>query len=247
MEARMTSKKKKKIYEGKAKILYETSNPDQLVQEFKDDATAFNGAKKGKIKNKGVINNKITAQLFRYLESYNVPTHFIAESGEDEMLIRKLQMIPLEVVVRNIASGSLVKRGGQKEGQILDKPLIEFYLKDDAKNDPMIDETYILSNGLATSEDLRIISRMAGKVNALLKSFFMRRALKLVDFKLEFGRARNKIFLADEISPDTCRLWDVKTDKKMDKDRFRQDLGGIEEAYEEVLRRVLRMNDAKEG
>jgi len=243
----MISKKKNKIYEGKAKILHETSNPDQLVQEFKDDATAFNGAKKGKIKNKGVINNKISAQLFRYLESYNVPTHFISECGEGEMLIRRMQMIPIEVVMRNIAAGNLVKRGGMKEGQALERPLLEFYLKDDAKNDPMIDETYILSNGLATSEDLRIISRLTAKVNAVLKTFFLRRNLKLVDFKLEFGRARSKILLGDEISPDTCRLWDVPTGKKMDKDRFRQDLGGVEEAYEEVLRRVLREDNKREG
>jgi len=242
-----SSKKKKKIYEGKAKILHETANPDQLVQEFKDDATAFNGAKKGRIKNKGVVNNKITAQLFRLLESYNVPTHFISESGDNEMVIRRLQMIPIEVVVRNIATGSLVKRGGVKEGQVLDKPIVEFFLKDDAKNDPQINETDILSNGLATSEDLRIISRMSAKVNAVLRAFFLRRDLKLVDFKLEFGRAKNKIYLADEISPDTCRLWDVKTDKKMDKDRFRQDLGGVEEAYQEVLRRVLRVDDARES
>lgn len=242
-----SSKKKKKIYEGKAKILHETANPDQLVQEFKDDATALNGAKKGKIKNKGVVNNKISAQLFRLLESYNVPTHFISESGDGEMVIRRLNMIPLEVVVRNIATGSLVKRGGVKEGQVLEKPIVEFFLKDDAKNDPQIDETYILSNGLATNEDLRIITRMSAKVNAVLRAFFLRRNLKLVDFKLEFGRAKNKIFLADEISPDTCRLWDTKTDKKMDKDRFRQDLGGVEEAYEEVLRRVLHADDAKEG
>ena len=242
-----SNKKKKKIYEGKAKILHETANADQLVQEFKDDATAFNGAKKGKIKNKGVVNNKITAQLFRLLESYNVPTHFISESGDNEMVIRRLQMIPIEVVVRNIAAGSFVKKGGAKEGTVLEKPVLEYYLKDDAKNDPQIDETYILSNGLATSEDLRIIGRMSAKVNAVLKTFFLRRDLKLVDFKLEFGRAKNKIFLADEISPDTCRLWDVKTDKKMDKDRFRQDLGGVEEAYEEVLRRMMRADDVKGG
>lgn len=243
----MNAKKKKKIYEGKAKILYETNNPDQLIQEFKEEATAFDGTKKGKIKNKGVINNKISSHLFRYLESFNVPTHFIAESGEDEMVIRKMQMIPVEVVMRNIATGSLVKRSGVKEGQVLEKPLLEFYLKDDAKHDPMIDESYILSNGLATSEELRIISRLAAKVNAVLKSFFWRRNLKLVDFKLEFGRCKNKILLGDEISPDTCRLWDAKTDKKMDKDRFRQDLGGVEDAYEEVLRRVQREESKREG
>jgi phosphoribosylaminoimidazole-succinocarboxamide synthase len=235
----MTSKKKKKIYEGKAKALYETANPDQLVQEFKDDATAFNGTKKGRIKNKGAINCKISSHLFRYLESFNVPTHFISEGGENEMLIRRLHMIPLEVVMRNIAAGSLVKRGGMKEGQALDKPVLEYYLKDDAQKDPLIEVSYILANNLATPDELRIIGRLTSKVNAVLKSFFERRGLQLVDFKVEYGRVKNKILLADEISPDTCRLWDAQTGKKMDKDRFRQDLGGTEEAYEEVLRRVI--------
>lgn len=243
----MSVKKKKKIYEGKAKILYETSNPDQLVQQFKEDATAFDGSKKGKIRNKGAINNKISAHIFRYLEGFNVPTHFIAETGEDEMVIRKMQMIPLEVVVRNIATGSLVKRIGIKEGQVLEKPVREFFLKDDAKHDPLISESDILGQGFATSEELRLISRLAAKINAVMQSFFLRRNLKLVDFKLEFGRCKNKIMVGDEISPDTCRLWDVQTGKKMDKDRFRQDLGGVEEAYEEVLRRVLKQEGPEGG
>lgn len=233
-------KKKKKLYEGKAKILYETDNEEYLLQEFKDDATAFDGQKKGKIKGKGKVNNQISAQLFNYLENYHVPTHFVKVQSDNTMVVKRLEMIPVEVVVRNIATGSLVKRYGVEEGKELEYPVLEFYLKDDAKHDPMINEHHILAFGHASAEELKQIQRYAQKVNAILKSFFHRRNLALVDFKLEFGRTNaGKIVLADEISPDTCRLWDAGTGDKLDKDRFRQDLGNVEEAYEEVRKRVM--------
>jgi phosphoribosylaminoimidazole-succinocarboxamide synthase len=234
-------KKKKKYYEGKAKILYETDNEDLLIQEFKDDATAFDGAKKGKIKGKGVINNQISSHLFNYLESYHIPTHFVKVHSDNAMIVKNLQMIPIEVVMRNIATGSLVKRYGAKDGQELEHPVLEYYLKDDAKHDPLINEHHIVAFGHATADELKLIQRYAQKTNAVLKSFFYRRNLLLVDFKIEFGRSKlGKIVLGDEISPDTCRLWDNETGEKLDKDRFRQDLGKIEEAYEEVLKRVFK-------
>ncbi len=232
-------KKKKKLYEGKAKILYETDHEDYLIQEFKDDATAFDGKKKGKIKAKGMVNNQITTYLFNYLEGYHVPTHYVGPVAENAMVVRRLDMIPVEVVMRNVATGSLVKRTKHKEGDELKPPILEFYLKDDEKHDPMIDRKDILSQGLATEEELQQIERTTLKINAVLKDFFLRRGLKLVDFKLEYGRSKSgKLLLGDEFSPDTCRLWDAETGEKLDKDRFRQDLGGVEEAYQEVLKRV---------
>jgi len=234
-------KKKKKYYEGKAKILYLTDNEELLIQEFKDAATAFDGAKKGIIKGKGAINNQISAYLFNYLDSYHVPSHFVKEHSGNSMIVKKLDMIPLEVVMRNIATGSLVKRYGVKDGRELEHPILEFYLKDDTKHDPMINEHHILAFGHASSDELRLMSRYAQKINAVLKSFFFRRNLLLVDFKLEFGRYKaNKIVLGDEISPDTCRFWDVQTREKLDKDRFRKDLGKVEEAYEEVRKRIFK-------
>lgn len=233
-------KKKKKLYEGKAKILFETDNEDYLMQEFKDDATAFDGEKKGKIKGKGVVNNQVSAHLFNFLESYHIPTHFVKPVSENSMAIKKLDMIPVEVVMRNLATGSLVKRYDIEEGRELEGPILEFYLKDDSKHDPMINADHIVSFGHASHEEVKQIQRYAQKVNAVLKAFFERRGLLLVDFKLEFGRGKNgRIILGDEISPDTCRLWDSETREKMDKDRFRQDLGKVEEAYQEVLKRVL--------
>ncbi|MDZ7261572.1 MAG: phosphoribosylaminoimidazolesuccinocarboxamide synthase [candidate division KSB1 bacterium] len=232
-------KKKKKIYEGKAKKLYTTDSPEQLIQEFKDEATAFDGTKRGLIKGKGAINNQISAHLFTFLESYLIPTHYIKTLTEKDMLIRKLDIIPIEVVMRNIAAGSLCKRYGIEEGKELEYPILEYYLKDDARHDPMINESHAIAFGYAKPEEMRSIERMASKINAVLKSFFLRRELKLVDFKLEFGRYKGKILLGDEISPDTCRLWDAITGKKLDKDRFREDLGEITEAYEEVRKRVL--------
>ncbi|MDQ7052871.1 MAG: phosphoribosylaminoimidazolesuccinocarboxamide synthase [candidate division KSB1 bacterium] len=233
-------RKKKKLYEGKAKILYETEDSNYLIQEFKDDASAFNGVKKGKIANKGYVNNQVSAHLFRYLNSYYVPNHFVDLHSDRAMVVRRLQMFPIEVVVRNIAAGSLLKRSKYKEGEVLPKPLVEFFLKDDAKGDPQITEDDILKDELASKEELEYIKRMALKINAVLKSFFERRGIKLVDFKLEFGKDKDgKILLADEISPDTCRFWDVQSGEKLDKDRFRFDLGNVEEAYEEIRRRVF--------
>jgi len=232
-------KKQELIYEGKAKRLYATTDPELLIQEFKDDATAFDGKKKAQIKGKGAINNQISAFLFQYLESYNVSTHFVKTLSETEMLIRKLEMIPVEVVMRNIAAGSLCERYGLEEGKELGYPILEYYLKNDELHDPMINEYHACAFGYATPDEMRFIGRLASKINAVLKAFFIRRDLKLVDLKLEFGRYKGKVILGDEISPDTCRLWDAKTGEKLDKDRFRHDLGGVEEAYQEIRQRVF--------
>ena len=230
--------KRNKIYEGKAKILYTTDNPDQLIQHFKDDATAFNAAKKGTIREKGVINNKISAKIFEFLISQGIPTHFEKTLNDREMLVKKVQIVPIEVIVRNIAAGSLCRLLGLKEGMKLDYPVLEFCYKEDKLNDPMINEYHIRSLHLASESEVATIKDYAFRINDLLKEFFKILKLDLVDFKLEFGRYKGKIILADEISPDTCRLWEVGTGKKLDKDRFRQDLGNIEEAYLEVLNRV---------
>lgn len=233
-------KKKKKLYEGKAKIVYETDDADYLIQEFKDDATAFNGKKKGQIANKGSINNQISAHLFRYIASYNIPVHFVDLHSDRAMVIERLKMIPIEVVVRNYAAGSMLKKVDLEEGARLESPIVEFYLKDDAKNDPQITREQILKDGLCDEDDLDYIIRTTRKVNAILRSFFERRGIKLVDFKLEYGKnADDIIVLGDEISPDTSRLWDIETNEKLDKDRFRHDLGKVEESYEEVRRRVF--------
>jgi phosphoribosylaminoimidazole-succinocarboxamide synthase len=240
MRAILKFKKKNKLYEGKAKILYKTDDEHILIQEFKDDATAFNGRKTGTIANKGYVNNQVSAQLYNYLSSYNIRNHFIDIYADNAMAIHHLKMIPVEVVMRNIAAGSLLKKMKVKEGERLKTPLLEFYLKDDAKNDPQLSKEDILADGLCSEEELTKISKLSVKINAVLRSFFERRNINLVDFKLEFGKNKDgKIILGDEISPDTCRLWDVETNKKLDKDRFRKDLGGVEEAYEEVRRRVF--------
>ncbi|KAA3654841.1 MAG: phosphoribosylaminoimidazolesuccinocarboxamide synthase [Calditrichaeota bacterium] len=232
--------RKNKLYEGKAKILFQTDDPNVLLQKFKDDATAFNGKKKGTIANKGFVNNQISAHLYKYLSSYHVPTHFINTVSDTEMTVVALQMIPVEVIVRNIAAGSLLKRSDFKEGDVLESPVLEYFLKDDDKGDPQITREEILNQELCSEEDLDALSRLALKINAVMKSFWTRRNIKLVDFKLEFGKNKDgKIILGDEISPDTCRFWDAETDEKMDKDRFRQDLGKVEEAYEDMRRRVF--------
>ncbi len=234
-------KKKKKLYEGKAKIVYETDNEDLLIQEFKDDATAQDGKKKGKIKAKGSMNNQISGQLFTFLESYHIATHFVSQFSDTAMVVSRLRMIPVEVVMRNIATGSLVKRYGVEEGKELEHPILEFYLKDDAKHDPMINQDHVISFGYATEDEIRQIKRVTQKINAVLKSFFYRRNLLLVDFKLEFGRNKSgKLRLGDEISPDTCRFWDIDSGEKLDKDRFRHDLGNVEQAYREIFARVLK-------
>lgn len=232
------------LYEGKAKKVFATTNPSLVVQEFKDDATAFNAEKRGVIAGKGIVNNDLSCFFFAYLTDFGIPTHFVSKLSEREMLCKKLDIIKIEVVTRNIAAGSLVKRYGFKEGEELRFPITEFYLKNDALGDPMINDDHATVLGLASFEELEKLRQLASKINALLQDFFLQKRLKLVDFKLEFGRhhlpdGKVDILLGDEISPDTCRLWDVETNQKLDKDRFRFDLGGVEEAYQEVRRRVL--------
>ncbi len=231
--------KGKQLYEGKAKKVFETSDPDMLIQYFKDDATAFNAQKRGTIADKGVVNNKMSTVLFTLLEESGVPTHFVKQIGKREMLIKKLQILPVEVVVRNIIAGSLAKRLGIKEGKAAPFPMVEFYYKNDELGDPLIIEDHIMALGLATEEQIKTVKNYALKINGILKKFFDERGIILVDFKLEFGTHKGQLLLGDEIAPDTCRLWDKKTMEKLDKDRFRRDLGRIEEAYQEVLRRVM--------
>lgn len=226
------------IYEGKAKKLFETGDPDRVIQYFKDDATAFNAQKKGTIVEKGVVNNKVSEKLFRLLEAGGVPTHFVERLNDREMLTKKVRIVPIEVVVRNIVAGSLAKRLGLKEGEAITPPVVEFYYKNDALGDPLITEEHIRLMNLAEPAMVNQIKAWALRINSLLAPFFEERGLILVDFKLEFGLHNGKLMLADEISPDTCRFWDQKTKESMDKDRFRKDLGKIEEAYQEVLKRV---------
>lgn len=239
----MTEKytKIKQIYEGKAKKLYTLKgHKDLLLQEFKDDATAFNALKKGKILNKGIINCELTTYLFTYLRKKGVRNHFVKQVSSNEMIIDRLKIVPIEVVVRNVAAGSLLKKTKFKEGHQLAKPIVEFYYKDDSLGDPMISDSHALAMKIATEKDLKTLKQMAEKINTILKPFFLKRGLKLVDFKLEFGKDKTgRIMLGDEITPDTCRLWDKKTNKKLDKDRFRFDLGGVNEAYAEVRKRIL--------
>lgn len=228
------------IYEGKAKKLYLTDDPEILLQEFKDDATAFNAQKRGTIAGKGEVNNQISAHLFEYLEKKGIKTHFVKLISDREMLVKKVQIIPLEVTIRNIVAGGMAKMLGIEEGIILKKPVFEWHYKSDALGDPLINDDHILSMNMATEEELEFVKATSFKVNAHLMQYFKERKLDLVDFKLEFGRFQNgHVLLADEISPDTMRLWEEGTKKKLDKDRFRRDLGGVEEAYQEVLRRVM--------
>ncbi len=233
-----------KLYEGKAKILYLTDDPDVLLTHFKDDATAFNALKRGTIEDKGKMNCQITAALFQWLESLGILTHFIQQSAPDQMLVRRVKIIPIEVVVRNIAAGSLCKQTGLKEGQILPFPLVEFYFKNDELGDPLLTRDRLLILELATPEQLEQLQTLALSINQHLQEFFASCQITLVDFKLEFGvNSQGQILLADEISPDTCRLWDqTETDPQarvMDKDRFRRDLGEVETAYQQVQKRVL--------
>lgn len=228
----------KPIYEGKAKILYTTEDPDLLIQYFKDDATAFNAQKKGTIQQKGIMNNRIASKIFEYLTSVGIQTHFVKHLSEREMLVRKVSIVPLEVIVRNRAAGSLCRLLGLEEGLRLACPTLEFCYKQDSLGDPLINEYHIRALNLATDEEVKKLSSMALAINEHLKKFFLNLKIELIDFKLEFGRYKGDIILADEISPDTCRLWEVGTGNKLDKDRFRRDLGNIEEAYQEVLRRV---------
>ncbi|MEI7694159.1 MAG: phosphoribosylaminoimidazolesuccinocarboxamide synthase [Chlorobium sp.] len=235
-------KKGTQLYEGKAKKVFSTDDNDLVIQEFKDDATAFNNKKKGTIADKGVVNNAISCKLFTILEENGVRTHLVEKLSDREMLCRHLEIIKVEVVVRNIAAGSLVKRYGFVEGTLLENPVVEFYLKDDDLDDPLMNEAHAVALGVATFEELSVLKMRAEAINAILKRFFAERKLKLVDFKLEFGRHKGEILLGDEISPDTCRFWDLDTNEKLDKDRFRFDLGGVENAYSEVQRRVLELD-----
>jgi phosphoribosylaminoimidazole-succinocarboxamide synthase len=226
------------LYEGKAKKIFLTEKDDELIQYFKDDATAFNAEKRGTILEKGVVNNAISAKLFQHLADAGIPSHFIQQINDREMLTRRVKIIPVEVVVRNRATGSIVKRLGLEEGMIIDPPLIEFFYKDDSLGDPLISEDHIRLLKLATPGQIEELRHQALKINEVLKPFFQKKGMFLVDFKLEFGLWNGQIILADEISPDTCRFWDIQTGERMDKDRFRKDLGRIEETYQEVLKRV---------
>ena len=231
--------KRDMIYEGKAKKVYTTDNPELYIVSYKDDATAFNGLKKGAIAGKGAINNQMSNLLMRMLSEHGVPTHFVEELSERDTVVKKVSIVPLEVIVRNISAGSFAKRYGVEEGIVFDAPTIEFSYKNDALGDPLINDYHALALKLATREEIETIKAMAFKVDALLKEYFKSIGVDLVDFKLEFGRlADGTIILADEISPDTCRFWDSKTHEKLDKDRFRRDLGGVEEAYQEMMKRV---------
>ncbi len=230
--------KKGQIYEGKAKILYNTNDPDFVIQYFKDDATAFNAAKKGTIENKGVFNNKISTKIFEYLKSEGVPSHFEKHLSDREMLVKKVEIVPIEVIIRNKAAGSFCRNYGAEQGVELSSPVLEYCYKCDEFNDPLMNEYHIQVLNLATPEELEVIKNYTFKINALMKQFFAKLNLDLVDFKIEFGRCKGEIILADEISPDTCRIWEAGTGKKLDKDRFRHDMGDIEEAYQEVLNRV---------
>ncbi len=228
------------LYEGKAKKVYATSDESLCIVSYKDDATAFNGEKKGTILGKGVINNRLTNRLMKLLAENGIPTHFVKELSERETLVKKVSIVPLEVIIRNISAGSFAKRYGVEEGIVFKAPTIEFSYKDDALGDPLINDYHALALGLATQTDIDTIKTFSFKINDILKAFMLEHGIELVDFKLEFGKLPDgTIVLADEISPDTCRFWDVTTHEKLDKDRFRRDLGGVEDAYNEVMRRLL--------
>ena len=231
--------KKEQLYEGKAKKVFATEDPELLIVQYKDDATAFNGLKKGTIAGKGVINNQMSNRLMQLLERRGVPTHFVRELSQRETLVKKVQIVPLEVIIRNISAGSFAKHYGVEEGIVFDQPTIEFSYKNDELGDPLLNHYHALALKLATAEEIATIERYAFKINEVLKAFWLSAGVTLVDFKLEFGRLSDgTIVLADEISPDTSRLWDVKTHEKLDKDRFRRDLGGVEEAYAEIMKRM---------
>lgn len=232
-------KKMEQLYEGKAKKVFATDNPDYVIVEYKDDATAFNGVKRGTIVGKGVVNNKVSNHLFKLLESRGIPTHFVQELSDRETLVKKVEIVPVEVIVRNIAAGSMSQRLGIPEGTALKHTVLEYSYKNDELGDPMINVYHVYAMGLATPEEMKTIDQMAFKVNDILAEYLKDMNIRLVDFKLEFGRFHGQIILADEISPDTCRFWDMRTNEKLDKDRFRRDLGHVEEAYQEILRRLM--------
>lgn len=228
------------LYEGKAKRVFATNDPDLVIVSYKDDATALDGLKKGTITGKGVINNRMSNYLCRLLEKHGVPTHFVEELNDRETVVKKVSIVPLEVIIRNISAGSFAKRYGVDEGIVFAEPTIEFSYKNDYLHDPLINSYHALALGLATKKEIEEIKAMAFKVNDILKEYFLSLNVKLVDFKLEFGRLKDgTIVLADEISPDTCRFWDADTNEKLDKDRFRRDMGGVEDAYNEMMKRVF--------
>ena len=232
--------KKEQLYEGKAKKVFATDDPALVIVSYKDDATALDGLKKGTIAGKGVVNNKMSDFLFSLLEKHGVPTHFVKELNDREALVKKVSIVPLEVIIRNVSAGSFAKRYGVEEGIVFKSPTIEFSYKNDDLHDPLLNEYHALALNLVTREEIDEIKAMAFKVNDILKEYFLSLNVKLIDFKLEFGRlADGKIVLADEISPDTCRFWDAQTNEKLDKDRFRRDMGGVEDAYKEMMKRVF--------
>ncbi len=232
--------KKEQLYEGKAKKVFATEDPDLVIVSYKDDATALDGLKKGTIVGKGAINNKMTDYLCKLLEKHGIPTHIVEELNDRETLVKKVSIVPLEVIIRNVSAGSFAKRYGVPEGIVFKTPTIEFSYKNDELHDPLLNEYHALALGLATKEEIEEIKSMAFKINEILKEYFLSLNVKLIDFKLEFGRLPDgKIILADEISPDTCRFWDATTNEKLDKDRFRRDMGGVEDAYKEMMKRVF--------
>ena len=229
------------LYEGKAKKVYATTDENLCIVSYKDDATAFNGLKKGTIAGKGAVNNRMTNMLMQILEKAGVPTHFVEELSDRDTVVKKVKIVPLEVIIRNVSAGSFAKRYGVEEGIVFDEPTIEFSYKNDDLGDPLINSYHALALHLATKEEIETIKKYAFKVNEVLKAYFLHLGVKLIDFKLEFGRLPDgTIVLADEISPDTCRFWDAKTNEKLDKDRFRRDMGGVEDAYAEIFKRVTK-------
>ena len=230
--------KLEQLYEGKAKKVFKTDDPKIYIVDYKDDATAFNGEKKGQIAGKGVVNNVMSNIMFQLLEQKGVPTHFVEQLSERETAVKAVKILPLEVIMRNVSAGSFAKRYGVEEGIVFDQPTFEFSYKNDDLGDPLMCESHALALKLATAEQIETIRKYAAVVNETLKEFFLEKGLKLIDFKIEFGLYNGEVILADEVSPDTCRLWDVETNEKMDKDRFRRDLGNVEETYQEVLKRI---------
>lgn len=237
-------KKTTMLYEGKAKKVFATDDPSSVIVEYKDDATAFNGLKKGTIVGKGVVNNKVSNHMFKMLEAKGIPTHYVEEISDRETIVKKVEIVKLEVIVRNIAAGSLSERIGLPEGTKLPVTVLEYCLKDDDLGDPLINDYHIAALGVATKEEMEKISSMALKINDIMRDYLKDVNVDLIDFKLEFGRFNGDIILADEISPDTCRFWDSKTGMKLDKDRFRRDLGGVEDAYQEILHRLMGGSEA---
>ena len=231
-------KKLGQLYEGKAKKVFATDDPDVVIVDYKDDATAFNGLKKGKIAGKGVINNRMSNMMFKIMEQHGIPTHLVEELSDRETAVKKVQIVPLEVIIRNTAAGSFSKRYGVPEGKKLPVTVLEFSYNNDDLGDPLINDYHALAMELATPEEIETIKKMAFKVNDIMKEFFKTLNIDLIDFKLEFGRFKGQIILADEISPDTCRFWDMTTGEKLDKDRFRRDMGGVEDAYKEIFARL---------